>query len=276
MADLQIKFLLVLTCIGTLFIYSSVKADPRLWLPEGSQTGVAGAPPTEFLIEGQALEGQSLLGKLLFNSPSLLGEKAVRIGLSCNSCHPNGHVNTSFYISGLSGDPGTIDLSNSFWRKGTEDGKFNPIPIPSLRNISKTAPYGSQISLPSLPAFTRHVIVDEFDGPPPSAQTMKALISYMNLLAKETSMDMSRQEKTIPLRRVFELLLPALQSQDTKQLDSRIFLIKEELGRRVTPENRTRLEKKILQIKNIQENVVTDPEAAKAAYDILVYRAALN
>ncbi len=115
-------------------------AEESIWLPVGSATAFNGLPPKEILQKGAKLQGQSLLGKLLFNSPSLLGEKAVRIGLSCNSCHPNGHVNTSFYISGLSGEPGTIDLSNRFWRKGTEDGLFNPVPIPSLRNVSKTAP----------------------------------------------------------------------------------------------------------------------------------------
>ncbi|MEP4189524.1 MAG: hypothetical protein ABJN51_00490, partial [Sneathiella sp.] len=122
-----------------LLVSPAVQSQSRLWLPPGSETS-AETPVPELISKAVKIEGEILLGKLLFNSPSILGEKAVRIGLSCNNCHPSGHVNTGFYIEGLSDKPGQIDLTNRFWREEREDNIFNPTPIPSLRNVKNTAP----------------------------------------------------------------------------------------------------------------------------------------
>lgn len=255
---------------------SPVLADPSDWLPPGSKTEFTGSPPQEYLTKGTSLKGQSLLGKLLFNSPSILGEKAVRIGLSCNSCHPSGHVNTGFHISGLSDESGSIDLSNRFWHKQSEDNIFNPIPIPSLRNVRNTAPYGINISLPTLVAFTRHVIMDEFGGPEPSNADMQALIGYMNLLEKQDSEDMSVQDKTIGFAPLIALLVDPVDALDGVELDRRIGLIKEELGRQATDTNRPQLATMIRQMKDIQGLLKSAPKAAKAAFDAFAKEAALN
>ncbi len=254
---------------------NSMAAETNVWLPIGSSTETSGLPPKEYLKDGEILGGKSLIGKLLFNSPSVLGEKAVRIGLSCNSCHPNGHVNTSFYISGLSSDPGTIDLSNRFWRKGTEDGKFNPIAIPSLRNVLNTAPYGTVLSLPDLPAFTRHVISDEFGGPPRSKDEMEALIGYMNLLEKETGSNMSRQVQTIPIGRLLDLLVEPVKAENREMFDFRSSLIKEELGRHLTSTNEKKVKMLALRLNQIERDLVTASQKAKAAFDTLIKEAAL-
>ena len=266
---MKIRKLLVSALCATLIPVASIRAEPQNWLPEGSRTEAAGPPPAEYLTKGAKLEGLALLGKLLFNSPSLLGEKAVRIGLSCNSCHPNGHVNTSFYISGLSDEPGRIDLTNRFWRKGTEDHIFNPIPIPSLRNVSKTAPYGQDLNLPSLVAFTRHVIVDEFDGPEPSSADMRALIRYMELLANETGSNMPVQAHTATVPMLLKMLEEPLVSGKPDNYNRMAFLIREELGRRSTATTPFLKETADL-LGKIGRELIKKKGTAKATFDTLM------
>lgn len=228
--------------------------------------GSDGHTPPEILKNSTKLRGEVLLGKLLFKSTSLLGEKAVRIELSCNSCHPSGHVNTSFYIAGLSEKPGTIDLTNSFWGAGQEDNKFNPIPIPTLRGVSKTAPYGSQLNLTSLAAFTSHVMIDEFGAPPPQKTILKALLSYMNELGTEQSEDTYIQVEPPEYLALLDLLAEPLRAKDISEFDFRASLLREEFGRRVTQKNRAILIQAAQKISEITQKLKTDPIAANRVY----------
>ena len=252
-AFLSLLFFLLAVQVNTAWSQSS------LWLPPGSRMEIQETVP-ELISKETALEGKALLGKLLFNSPSLLGEKAVRIGLSCNSCHPSGHVNTDFYIEGLSGKPGTIDLTNSFWRDGTEDKIFNPIPIPSLRNVKGTAPYGTQQILPTLPAFTRHVIVTEFGGPEPDQEVLKALIAYMFLLEKETGDNRFIQAQTPSFRALANLLSPAIKARNINRFDRNSSLLREELGRRINSENEARSKQIVQDLKKLRQTFRDKPE----------------
>ncbi|MFT6558127.1 hypothetical protein [Sneathiella sp.] len=213
-------------------------AQNNIWLPPGSITSSEDASVGEITKKTVQFKGPALLGRLLFKSPSLLGEKAVRIGLACNSCHPAGHVNTGFYISGLSDKPGHIDVTHGFWNAASEDGIFNPRKIPSLRGIRDTAPYGTGPTLPDLPAFTRHVIVDEFAGPAPSTQSLDALVSYLLLLEKQTGTDMIVQPPFPPVADLVSLLAPTLQAGDKRAYTLVGDLIIEELGRQINEENR--------------------------------------
>ena len=206
------------------------KADPADWLPPGSQVDPASASP-EYLSPGSRVDGNALLGKLLFNSPSLLGEAAARMGVSCNSCHPAGHQNTQFFISGLSAAPGDIDLTHSFWFEAGEDHQFNPLPIPSLQNITSTAPYGSRVVHQTLAGFTRHVIVDEFGGPHPDPVNMSALIAYMSLLKSAEDAE-SAPAPNIPIAAYFKLLERPFAKSDLAAQRKIAYLLREELGRR--------------------------------------------
>ncbi|WP_169544538.1 hypothetical protein [Sneathiella aquimaris] len=213
-------------------------AQNTLWLPPGSNTSSEDASVGEITKKTVQFKGPALLGRLLFRSPSLLGEKAVRIGLSCNSCHPAGHVNTGFYISGLSNRPGHIDVTHGFWNAASEDGIFNPRKIPTLRGIRDTAPYGTGPTLPDLHAFTRHVIVNEFAGPTPSRWSLDALVSYLLLLEKQTGTDMIVQSPFSPATDLVSLLEPPLHAGDKTAYTLIGDLIIEELGRQINEENR--------------------------------------
>ena len=54
-------------------------------------------------------------GALLFESPTLLGGQAAKAGLSCAACHRNGRGNPVFVFPGISGPPGTADVTHGLF-----------------------------------------------------------------------------------------------------------------------------------------------------------------
>ena len=54
-----------------------------------------------------------MLGELAFKSETLLSpSRSFAIPLSCDSCHPDGGTTQILFVEGLSGKPGTIDITN--------------------------------------------------------------------------------------------------------------------------------------------------------------------
>lgn len=236
---------------GALFLASSV-APAEDWLPPGSTTDLTIDRPSELLRTGTVQDEKFLYGRLLFRSPEILGEKAIRIGLSCDSCHTNGHVNTSFYIDGLSDKPGRIDVSHRFWQAGFEDGKDNPIDIPSLRDVAETAPYGTAIVFQDLPAFTRHVTVTEFGGPEPKQDQLDALVSYMNALEMDGT---EKKKKDIELS-YFPLLERPIRDGDKERALELVDLIRADLGRHLTEENQEQSQREVQSLKMIKQALI--------------------
>lgn len=156
----------------------------RIYLPAGTDFG-DGAPmrPREVSASEAAGGRQSdlaALGRVLFNSPGLLGEPARSLGISCQTCHTAGHANQQLVVPGFSRLPGTIDVSSSLFNALADDHAFNPIRIPSLRGIRDLAPYGREGRVATLPAFVRKVIVEEFAGGEPSKPMLNALVAYLS------------------------------------------------------------------------------------------------
>lgn len=120
-------------------------------------------------------------GELLFNSPLLLGGQAAKAGLSCASCHRNGRGNPDFVFKGISGEPGTADVTNGLFSIMRADRVFNPVPIPDL-----TLPEGQiQVdrTLPGeLETFLKAQIVEEFSGVGPDADVVTDLAAYIRAL----------------------------------------------------------------------------------------------
>lgn len=104
------------------------------------------------------------LGRAAFSSPFLFGGTAARTGLSCNSCHRDGRDNPDFFLQGLSGEPGTADVTSSVFSKTREDNIFNPVPIPTLVDIARQTSFGSTAPQPSIHAFVAGAVADEFQG----------------------------------------------------------------------------------------------------------------
>lgn len=120
-------------------------------------------------------------GRALFRSPFLLGGPAARAGLSCNACHSGGRRNGRFLLPELTDRAGSADVTSEWASKVRGDGIANPVDIPDLRGVTTRTTFG-QARDPSLEHFVRSVIVDEFQGAPPSAEMMESLIAYLRAL----------------------------------------------------------------------------------------------
>jgi len=119
------------------------------------------------------------VGRALFRSPLLLGGQAARAGLSCASCHRNGRTNPHFHFPGISGEPGTADVTASIMSEHRGDGIFNPKPIPDLGgDPAKLKVKGT----PRLRDFVHGLITQEFDGPEPSPAALDSIVAYVRAL----------------------------------------------------------------------------------------------
>jgi len=120
------------------------------------------------------------VGRALFRSPLLLGGQAARAGLSCSSCHRNGRTNPHFHFPGVSGDPGTADVTASIMSEHRGDGIFNPKPIPDLGgDPARLKVKGT----PKLRDFVHGLITQEFDGPEPSPAALDSVVAYVSALS---------------------------------------------------------------------------------------------
>lgn len=157
---------------------------PGQWTPkvEGLATTLKERPAAALAPADPATAAQAALDAVLFRSPYVLGPVARRMGLSCDACHSNGAANGAFFLEGLSSRPGTVDLTSAPFGAGADNGKVDPLAIPNLHGAARTAPYGHDGAIPTLRAFVRHVVVDEFAGDEPSAAVLDALEAYLGRL----------------------------------------------------------------------------------------------
>jgi hypothetical protein len=158
-------------------------SDERSGLPIGSELDADAIENPREVFHSEALHGRksyaSNLGNLAFNSPSILGSAARKAGISCSTCHVNGASNPRLFIPGLSSKPGTFDTSSAVFNPRTDNSVLDAVTIPSLRGGRFLAPYGHDGRIGSLRDFTRNVIVNEFEGPEPSAQILDAIVAYI-------------------------------------------------------------------------------------------------
>ncbi len=156
------------------------------WLRVGGDVAAAlrSRPQERLRIVGQggAPSAMVQLGRLAFRAPQVLGGLARRNGMSCQTCHTNGHIASGFFIEELSDRPGNIDVSHFLFNPRADDRLANPLNIPSLRGIAATAPYGHDGRFGTLEDFTRNVIVNEFQGDRPDGWLLDALVAYMRQL----------------------------------------------------------------------------------------------
>lgn len=160
----------------------ALAAEPPLraarWLAPGHDPVAALADePTECL--ANAGDPAVEVGRAAFRTPLLLGGQAARAGLSCASCHRGGRGNPDFAFPGLSGAPGTADVTSSLMSKTRGDGVANPVPIPSLVGAGKVdrAPAGA-----ALEGFVHGLVAGEFDGAEPPPRVLAGLAAYVRAL----------------------------------------------------------------------------------------------
>ena len=108
------------------------------------------------------------------------GRQAARRGLTCQACHGQGQVNSHFFVTGLSSEPGTADVTSFHFSDVLGDEVFNPVPIPSLSDNIQGVDYSPESK--ALEVFVKRLITKEFTGPEPTPEVETALLSYLRAL----------------------------------------------------------------------------------------------
>ena len=144
------------------------------------------------------------IGRELFRSPLMLGGQAARAGLSCSSCHRNGRTNPHFHFPGISGDPGTADVTASIMSSHRGDGTFNPKPIPDLGGDPAKLKISRDPAKNDLSKFLHGLVTQEFDGTEPSQAAVESIAAYVRALKpqacpKETSVPITLDDKITDL-----------------------------------------------------------------------------
>jgi len=149
------------------------------WTAPGAELAALTSQPAACPVFG--LQDAALVdaGQALFNSPALLGGQAAKAGLNCASCHVNGRDNAHFLLSGVSDQPGTADVTNSFFSAARGNGRFDPIIIPDLAVPGKVS---RDPAAGALEPFIRMLIVEEFSGREPTAAMLAALGAYIRAI----------------------------------------------------------------------------------------------
>lgn len=120
-------------------------------------------------------------GALLFTSPLLLGGQAAKAGLSCAACHRNGRGNPDFVFIGISGSPGTADVTHGLFSKLRADQVFNPVTIPDLA-AQEGRTRVDRHTVGVLEVFLTAQIIEEFAGVAPESQAIADLAAYIRAL----------------------------------------------------------------------------------------------
>jgi mono/diheme cytochrome c family protein len=173
--------------VETGFDEESLPVELRWLAPGADPVAALTTEPVECLAPAATADEarRQEIGRVLFRTPTLLGGQAARAGLSCAACHRNGRSNPDFAFVGVSGAPGTADVTSSFFSSHRGDGVDNPVPIPDLAGPHALLKVDRDRESRALEAFIRGLIVEEFDGPEPPAAALQSLAAYVRGLAPE-------------------------------------------------------------------------------------------
>lgn len=154
-----------------------------IWLPPGSNLNDQDPLPLLALnFEERGFEESDIplvaYGDMLFDSPEIFGDPGRSLGITCSTCHNRSDINQSFFIPGVSHQPGAADVDGAFFNPNFNDIRSDSLDIPTLRGLRFTAPYGRDGRFASLRDFTRNVIVNEFGGEEPTPFMLDALVAY--------------------------------------------------------------------------------------------------
>ena len=156
------------------------------WLAPGVDRAVAlGSTRPECLTSPRDPEQAYLVevGRAAFRTPVLLGGQAARAGIACESCHQSGRGNPDFFFPGLSGAPGTADVTSSLFSSHRDDGIDNPKPIPDLSGPKDRLKVSQNPASPALEYFIHGLITEEFDGAEPPPAVLRGVAAYVRTLS---------------------------------------------------------------------------------------------
>ena len=125
------------------------------------------------------------LGRAAFRTPLLLGGQAARAGVACETCHRNGRTNPDFDFPGVSGAPGTADVTSSLFSSHRGDGVDNPRPIPDLGGPRDKLKVSQVREGRALETFIHGLVTQEFDGPEPPPAVLDGLAAYVRAMGPQ-------------------------------------------------------------------------------------------
>jgi hypothetical protein len=156
------------------------------WLAPGVDPAIAlTRRPTECLAEPTDAEAayEVELGRAAFRTPLLLGGQAARTGLDCESCHRNGRGNPDFDFPGVSGAPGTADVTTSVLSSHEVDSVHGARPIPDLSGPKAALKTDQDPKSDALAAAIDRIATREFDGNEPPPAVRAGLAAYVRALS---------------------------------------------------------------------------------------------
>jgi len=192
------------------------------WLAPGADASVAlTRQPTECLARPADVQQAYLveLGRAAFRTPLLLGGQAARAGVRCETCHRNGRNNPDFDFPGLSGAPGTADVTTSVLSSHRGDGIDNPKPIPNLSGPKAALKVGQDPKSPALESFIDGIVTQEFDGDEPPPAVLRGLAAYVRALSpsacpRRASEPVTAARALVDVRRALQAAISALDRGD--------------------------------------------------------------
>ncbi|MEA3000229.1 MAG: hypothetical protein QOK17_2062 [Sphingomonadales bacterium] len=157
------------------------------WLTPASLVRALSTEPAECLVEPAGAEARRAvaIGRIAFRAPLLLGGQAARAGMSCATCHRSGRGNPDFLFPGLSGPPGTADVTSSLMSSHRGDHVANPVPIPDLGGPRERLKVPRDPASGALERFIHGLVTEEFDGPEPPPEVLAGLAAYARALRPE-------------------------------------------------------------------------------------------
>ncbi|MFI4976316.1 MAG: hypothetical protein ACHP84_17405 [Caulobacterales bacterium] len=184
---------LVKTVLAAGLIAAAAPSAPPLramrWLAPGVDAAdVLTRRPTECLGAPATAEAgyEVELGRAAFRTPLLLGGQAARAGLSCESCHRDGRNNPDFHFPGVSGAPGTADVTTAVLSSHRGDDVFDPKPIPDLSGPKDRLKVDQDPASRKLEAFIDGIVTQEFDGAEPPPSVLGGLAAYVRALSPQS------------------------------------------------------------------------------------------
>ena len=155
------------------------------WLAPGADAArILTHTPVECLTRSRSAEDtyRVEIGRAALRTPLLLGGQAARAGIACATCHRNGRSNPDFDFPGVSGAPGTADVTSSLFSAHRGDDIDDPRPIPDLGGPKDRLKISQAEGSPALKIFIRGLVTEEFDGPPPPPAVLDGLVAYVRAL----------------------------------------------------------------------------------------------
>jgi hypothetical protein len=208
------------------------------WLAPGTDLKTAlGTLPGECvtLPKTRAARWRVEVGRAAFRSTVIFGGQAGRAGLSCNACHVNGRTNPDFQFPGLSGAPGTADITSFLMspKRGKDEHHYKP--IPNLSGPKTALRIDQDPHRKDLEGFIHGIVTEEFDGREPSPAVLNGLASYVRALSpsacpKAERIAQSPRDRLEDIRRALRAADGALARHDAPTAVAMVESARSQLG----------------------------------------------